>query len=649
MARTWWLWTPDQVLVTLDADARVTLWNRGAERLFGPRGEEVVGKPLVDVLPKAVSELLMEAVRAAQQTGTPAELRDVTVRIREEHGTRHLDVRCSPFAPSGGRDRHFLLVATDVTERHREDVLARALDLGKEALPRSTPLPPATAAVPEEDARRGPRGPLGFLADSVMVVDRDDRVVMWPGSTAALFGVPTPQAIGQDVYELLPFLDVPSVREAAQRSLRGVSTTVESLPLWGGSWLRLMVSPAGQGANRQGYVIVASVERGEPPGGVAQSLQQHFAAVADNASDPMLLLTPDGSAIAANDAAKRFFNLRNPVRHVALRALLATPLKGPLDTARPETRTVRVRGAKAKACTMITWPVEASGAKGVEALFLDTSGRDRREERLLRDRDLLLVYNRILTHDVGNLLMAMMNYLQLAETPDVPEKARGRIASARGIATEIQGLLDNVRILSAAPGRAPRIEPLDGHEALSQALAMAAVAFPRKEVRPAPVVEPAMVRAESTLAQVFYNLASNALRHNPKPDAYVEARAAPSKLGGQPAMTWTILDNGPGIPVDMRAPRPLEQCTSRHGLGLAIAHALVRRWGGQMVIEDRVPGQEGSGAAVHVTLPLAKAAGPRTSPPAEALPRATPTRVAARPRPARRASSGRKARRGGKG
>jgi signal transduction histidine kinase len=110
------------------------------------------------------------------------------------------------------------------------------------------------------------------------------------------------------------------------------------------------------------------------------------------------------------------------------------------------------------------------------------------------------------------------------------------------------------------------------------------------------------VRADpSQLGQVFQNLLDNALKHagHERPEIRVSAIAD----GG--GTTFTIADNGPGVPPERRE-RMFEMFTrggtdddaESMGVGLAICRKLVQRHGGRIWIEDGEPG-----AVVRFTLP----------------------------------------------
>lgn len=108
------------------------------------------------------------------------------------------------------------------------------------------------------------------------------------------------------------------------------------------------------------------------------------------------------------------------------------------------------------------------------------------------------------------------------------------------------------------------------------------------------------------LRQVVVNLLQNAVEIVPREGGRVrvlgEAAAAPD---GGPGVRLSVLDNGPGIPPDMREKvfEPLFTTKLKGtGLGLAVVDNFIRRHGGRVWV-DEAPG---GGAAFHVLLPVSE-------------------------------------------
>lgn len=115
------------------------------------------------------------------------------------------------------------------------------------------------------------------------------------------------------------------------------------------------------------------------------------------------------------------------------------------------------------------------------------------------------------------------------------------------------------------------------------------------------------------IGRVLFNLMSNAFKH--LPDRGGRVKVALSADAGK--ATIEVVDNGPGIPRDMRAKifeRFVQgndpQRSAGTGLGLTIANEFVAQHGGSIVVED-APG--GTGALFRVVLPLVAPEGTRVA------------------------------------
>ena len=106
------------------------------------------------------------------------------------------------------------------------------------------------------------------------------------------------------------------------------------------------------------------------------------------------------------------------------------------------------------------------------------------------------------------------------------------------------------------------------------------------------------------MTQVFRNVLENAMAACGT-QGRIEIVANPAKLQGKPAIAISIIDNGPGMPVDVcqRVFEPFFTTkTKGTGLGLAIARRIVEAHRGIITLANA----EGGGAAVTICLPVAR-------------------------------------------
>jgi diguanylate cyclase (GGDEF)-like protein/PAS domain S-box-containing protein len=101
-------------IYTRDRNGRVTAWNLAAEKLFGWRADEIVGKPLLSVPPGKEKET--EALRQKVLRGE--NIIQMEVQRQKRDGTLFdLSTTLAPLRDGHGEINGYLAIATDITER----------------------------------------------------------------------------------------------------------------------------------------------------------------------------------------------------------------------------------------------------------------------------------------------------------------------------------------------------------------------------------------------------------------------------------------------------------------------------------------------------------------------------------------------------
>jgi two-component system, OmpR family, sensor histidine kinase BaeS len=170
-------------------------------------------------------------------------------------------------------------------------------------------------------------------------------------------------------------------------------------------------------------------------------------------------------------------------------------------------------------------------------------------------------------------------------------------------------LLEDLRTLSTAEAGALvlHIEPVDPGALVEEAVAAFRVQAGEAKVELRTDVAAALPAIEVDpvrIGEVLANLLQNALRHTPA-GGTVTVAAARSTSEGAPAVTLSVIDDGPGIPAEL-LPHVFERFvrsadSGGSGLGLAIARSLVEAHGGAIAAPP--PGR--GGTTITVTLGLA--------------------------------------------
>jgi PAS domain S-box-containing protein len=125
-------------VVSTDLDGQVTSWNKGAERLFGYRAKEALGKHISFVYPEDEHEFLQkQVIKPLKEKGE----HEVEVRLRRKSGEdffAHLSL--SLLKDKGGSVTGMIGYSMDITQRkHAQDMLrqtTKQLEIEREALER---------------------------------------------------------------------------------------------------------------------------------------------------------------------------------------------------------------------------------------------------------------------------------------------------------------------------------------------------------------------------------------------------------------------------------------------------------------------------------------------------------------------------------
>jgi PAS domain S-box-containing protein len=211
-------------------------------------------------------------------------------------------------------------------------------------------------------------------------------------------------------------------------------------------------------------------------------------------------------------------------------------------------------------------------------------------------------------HDFNNLLVGILGNAELAL------RRAGGDRLLRECLEEVQHAGDRAsglvkQILAFAGRERIAAERVDLRALVADTLELLRLALPeRAKVDWAEPAEPAWVDGDPTqLRQVLMNLVTNACEALPEEGGWVRIRVTPVEGADSPQLALEVSDSGCGVD-----PSALSQIfdpffTTKgagRGLGLAVAHGVVRAHGGTLQVDSAV----GRGTRMRVTLPAAPAA-----------------------------------------
>ncbi|HYY70742.1 MAG TPA: PAS domain S-box protein [Terriglobales bacterium] len=115
----------EDAIVSKDLNGIVSSWNASAERIFGYKAEEIIGKPITLIIPPELhseEEMILSRIRAGERIE-----HFETVRVTKSGKRIDVSLTISPVKDADGRVIGGAKVARDVTERKRtEEALRRA-------------------------------------------------------------------------------------------------------------------------------------------------------------------------------------------------------------------------------------------------------------------------------------------------------------------------------------------------------------------------------------------------------------------------------------------------------------------------------------------------------------------------------------------
>lgn len=261
-------------------------------------------------------------------------------------------------------------------------------------------------------------------------------------------------------------------------------------------------------------------------------------------------------------------------------------------------------------------PTEAPGARLLVELWpIDQQLKATREERLIEQQQANRELIRNLAHEIKNPLGGIRGAAQLLEhelnNPDLREYTQVIVKEADRLQDLMQRLL--------SPHRPMQPRPVNIHEILERVRSLLTAEFPQtlSVRRDYDTSLPNLVGDREQLIQVILNIARNAAQAIigqasseavKRGQIVLRTRAARqvtlAKRRYKLALDLQVIDNGPGIPEDIRERMFYPLVSGRdggHGLGLTLAQGFIQQHQGTIECESR-PGY----TCFRILLPLGR-------------------------------------------
>jgi PAS domain S-box-containing protein len=169
-------------IVSKSLDGTILDWNRGAENLYGYTAEEIVGRSILELVPRERPEE-MEEIIARARSGAPAGTREA-IRVRKD-GTRvTVAVTDSPILEIDGSVVGASSIARDISAEKRLE-----------------------AALRESEERF--RRLFEQASDGIFIADLDGRYTAVNEAGCRMLGYGREELVGRTILDLIPAEDVP--------------------------------------------------------------------------------------------------------------------------------------------------------------------------------------------------------------------------------------------------------------------------------------------------------------------------------------------------------------------------------------------------------------------------------------------------------
>lgn len=163
----------DDAIISKDLNGIISSWNGGASRIFGYEADEIIGQPILRLIPSELHHeetIILAKLRAGERID-----HFETIRVRKNGEKFHVSVTISPIKDDSGVVIGASKIARDISERRRADESRFRL----------------AAIVDSAD-------------DAIIGKDLNGIITSWNAGAQRLFGYKEDEMIGQSILRLIP-------------------------------------------------------------------------------------------------------------------------------------------------------------------------------------------------------------------------------------------------------------------------------------------------------------------------------------------------------------------------------------------------------------------------------------------------------------
>ncbi|MCK4483630.1 MAG: PAS domain S-box protein, partial [Candidatus Thorarchaeota archaeon] len=291
---------------------------------------------------------------------------------------------------------------------------------------------------------------------------------------------------------------------------------------------------------------------------------------------------------------KQAWDLIHPDDVNLLKEMMPSGKEDNLQTSSFEIRLLRKDGEK-RWVENFTNRVEYEGTPAIQTVFVDVTHAKKAEKDVRAAKDRAHLYQDLMGHDITNQLQVILNSATLMRSAtedtikdsflDIIDEAVSRCARLIGEARATERLM-----LVPMEEKSLNLATVGCIRAISSRVkAEFDTSFSAQDV---------VVRADEYLELLISNLLMNAVEHNPREDKRVWVKLREQ----EDAFILSIADNGPGI-TDASKAGVFDMSRRFGGLGLHQSKQITDKYGGEILVVDRVAGDHSKGAEFKIRFP----------------------------------------------
>jgi len=585
--------TPDG-MVTVDAQGKIVLWNRAAEKIFGYTAEEMLGKLLTRIMPKRFQEAHKNSLNRVASGGKPRIIGKTVELIGLRKDKSEFPLELSMAKWKTGEGVFFTAVIRDISERK----------LTEEAL---------------QQSQERYQNLVENINDVIFEVDTDGKITYISPAIERIGKYKADELIGQNFSRFVHLDDMPDLISSFRRVLAGILKPFEFRVLDKDGSIRYARSNSRQQMQHGQVTGITGVLSDVTEHKQAEEESNFRAQLLDSATDSIFVHDFDGNIIYANEVAcksrgytKEEFMKMN-IRELAVpeyAAVIEPKLSDFLEAGKAVFEFAHFRKDKSIMPVEIQSQIIKSGSrKLVLGIARDITERKKMQESLVVTDRLAALGSMAggFAHELNNPLTGVIGYAQLLlDRKDLSEAVRKDLTGIYEEAQRASEVIKNFMVFALK--RPLQMQLSDINSFIKDVLKLRQYEQKNTNIKVKTNFDPELplvMVGPVRMHQVFLNIIINAEYFMFQ--AHKKGTLTITTESKGDIIRASFADDGPGI-----TPENLGQIfnpffTTKEvgqgiGLGLSICHSIVTEHGGNIYVES----EPGKGATFIVELPVSK-------------------------------------------